>query len=235
MKKSLFIIFSIAVLALMLFGADFCLALNEPENLETSFIGEGSAILRWEWPPKTKDDEQEEDPGEGILKQFKLLYKDTESAVWTPEYPIADSGTIIYSLTGLEEDTPYQWRVKAEAQNPVNDSSFTADVEFTTTLEDTPPPDENGSHDMIPIKLKNPLNQDTLWGAINALIDFFIVLAFAIVPILIIYSAFLMLFAGGDAVKINKGKSIILWALIALAVILFAKGLPSVIKGAFGG
>jgi hypothetical protein len=65
-------------------------------------------------------------------------------------------------------------------------------------------------------------------------IDFFVVLSFAIAPILIIYSASLMLFAAGDATKINRAKSIISWTLIAVAIVLFAKGLPSVIKGMFG-
>jgi len=107
---------------------------------------------------------------------------------------------------------------------------------FTTTQASVPPPpDEEENGGFGPIVLKNPLNQDTLWEAINAVIDFFVLAGFAIAPILIIYAAILMIFAGGDAVKINRAKSIILWTLIALAVILFAKGLPSVIKGAFGG
>ena len=40
---------------------------------------------------------------------------------------------------------------------------------------------------------------------------------------------------GGDATKIKKARQIILWTLIAVAIILFAKGFPALIKGALGG
>jgi len=86
-----------------------------------------------------------------------------------------------------------------------------------------------------PISLINPLKATTLWEAINALINFLVLLAFAIAPILIIYAAFLILTAAGKAEQINKAKTIIFLTLIALAIILLAKGLPSIIKGAVGG
>jgi len=86
-----------------------------------------------------------------------------------------------------------------------------------------------------PIDLINPLKATTLWEAINALINFLVLLAFAVAPILIIYAAFLILTAAGKAEQINKAKTIIFLTLIALAIILLAKGLPSIIKGAVGG
>jgi len=224
-KKS--IIFLIIFLGFTFLNSDFCLAkLNEPIiPVDLPTAGEGSAILKWEWSE-----------GGGTLKQFKLLYKEKASTVWTAKYPIADAGTITYNLMGLAENTTYQWRVKAEAENPTNDSDFVDGPEFTTRQAPIPQPEPNGNGDLFgPIALKNPLNQDSLWDAINAVIDFFVVLAFVVAPILIIYSAFLMIFAGGNAMKISKAKSIISWTLIALAIILFAKGLPSVIKGMFGG
>jgi len=85
------------------------------------------------------------------------------------------------------------------------------------------------------INLINPLKAQTLWEAINALINFLLLLAFGVAPILIIYAAFLLLTGRGDPRQINKAKIIILWTLIALAIILLAKGLPSIIKGALGG
>ena len=222
-RKNLLILFTI-ILGLTTLKADFCLALNNPINPETSAVGEGSAILRWEWYENG-----------GTLKQFKVLYKNTESTVWTARYPIADSGIITYNLMGLVENTIYQWRVKAEAQDPANDSSFTDDVTFTTTQAPIPPPPNGNGWWSGPIALKNPLDQDNIWDAINAVLNFLILIAFAIAPILIIYSAFLMIFATGDTVKINKAKSIITWTLVALAIILFSKGLPSVIKEMLGG
>jgi len=225
MNKKNLLIFLIIVLGLSVLKSDFCLAkLNNPENLEVSAVGEGSAILKWEWYENS-----------GILKQFKVLYKDKNSTYWIPRYPDANAGIITYNLTALSENTTYQWRVSAEAENTDDYSDFVDGPDFTTTQAPAPPPPNgNGNGGIIgPIKLRNPLNQDSLWDAINAVIDFLIVLAFAIAPILIIYSASLMLFAAGDATKVNRAKSIISWTLIAVAIVLFAKGLPSVIKGMF--
>ena len=224
MNKKNLLIFLVIILGLTVLKTDFCLAkLNNPENLKVSAVGEGSAILQWEWYENG-----------GILKQFKILYKETRATVWTAKYPIADAGTITYNLMGLAENTTYQWRVSAEAEDTDDYSDFVDGPEFTTTQAPVPPPpDGNGNGLIGPIKLRNPLNQDSLWDAINAVIDFFVVLSFAIAPILIIYSASLMLFAAGDATKINRAKSIISWTLIAVAIVLFAKGLPSVIKGVF--
>jgi len=223
MRKK-FIIFFLIIFGLAIFKSDVCLAkLENPINPRVSSpVGEGSAILKWDW--------QE---GGGTLKQFKILYKDKSLSVWTAKYPGYGVGTIAYPLMGLEEITTYQWRVKAEAANPANDSDFEDGPEFTTTQADVPPIIENGN--VGPLELRNPLKADTLWEAIDLVINFLILAAFAIAPILIIYSAFLMILSHGDAEKVNKGKSIISWTLVALAVILFAKGLPSIVKGMFSG
>jgi len=223
MRKK-FIIFFTIILGLAIFKSDVCLAkLANPTSTDVLSIGEGSAILKWNW--------QE---GSGTLKQFKILYKDKSLSVWTAKYPGYGVGTITYPLMGLEEITTYQWRVKAEAANPANDSDFVDGPEFTTIQVEVPPIPENGG-DGGPLELRNPLKADTLWEAIDLVINFFIIAAFAIAPILIIYSAFLMILSHGDAEKVNKGKSIILWTLVALAIILFAKGLPSIVKGMFSG
>lgn len=221
MKKKLFIIFLTVILGLIFFNADFCLAkLKNPKDPLVADIGEGSVLLQWEW-----------NKNGGTLKQFKVLYKTTESTYWTAKYPTGVAGITKYILMGLNGNTEYEWRVKAEAQNPADDSNFVDGENFITKQSSVPPPDDSGY--MGPIKLKNPLDQDSLWDAINAVIDFLVITSFAIAPILIIYAALLMIFAGGDAVKINKAKSIITWTLVALAVILSAKILPSIIKGAF--
>ncbi len=223
MRKKFVIIFLATVLGLIIFKADFCLAkLNEPLVPPTPPIaGEASSTLKWYWSENG-----------GTLKQFKVLYKETGANVWTARYPIASTGDVTYVLMGLNENTIYQWRVKAEAENPENDSEFVDGPEFTTTQADAPPP-ILGNGSVGPLELRNPLKADTLWEAIDLVINFLILAAFAIAPILIIYSAFLMIFAAGDAEKVNKGKSIISWTLVALAIVLFAKMLPSTIKGIF--
>jgi len=84
-------------------------------------------------------------------------------------------------------------------------------------------------------QIESPIAAETLEETIDALINFFFFLSFALAPLMIIYAAFLIMTAGGNATQINKGRTIILWTLAAIAIILLAKGLPAIIKGALGG
>jgi len=168
--------------------------------------------------------------------------------------PSGSFGFLDLTIGNINYLTAYTWRVTAydAAGSPIDSSST---FSFTTEQAPVPPscgngvcdPGENaincpgdcggdGDGDGGPLDLINPLNKDTLWEAIDALINFLVLLAFAIGPILIIYAAFLILTAAGKAEQVNKAKTIILWTLIALAIVLLAKGLPSIIiKGALGG
>ncbi len=92
-----------------------------------------------------------------------------------------------------------------------------------------------GSGSGLSLALFNPLAAKTIWEAIDALINFLLLLSFTIAPLLVIYAAFLILTASGNPERINRGKAIIFWAIIGLLVILLAKALPSAIKGALGG
>lgn len=225
MEKKLLIIFLTAILVLIFFNADFCLALNDPTNLDVYNIGQGTATFKWEFSG-----------GDGEIDYFLLLYKDTNPNVdqWESIWPTKDMRAITFR--GFDENTTYEWQIQAIAIDTNYNSNSVNGPEFTTTQAPVPPPppDNNGGG-MGPITLKNPLDQESLWDAIDAVLNFLILVSFAIAPILIIYSAFLMIFAGGDATKLNRARTIISWTLIALAVILSAKVLPSVIKGAFGG
>ncbi|MCP6718426.1 MAG: fibronectin type III domain-containing protein [Patescibacteria group bacterium] len=227
MKKNILVIFLTIVLGLIFFNADFCLALNDPENLNVESIDEAKATLGWDWSENG-----------GTLKQFKFLYKATNSTIWTARYPVAGSGTITYDLMGLLEGTIYQWRILAQAENPANDSSLIDGPPFETTIDSPPPPEapeENGDDwlSLQNMELRNPLSQDSFEDALDAALNSLTLASFAIAPILIIYAAFLMIFAAGDATKIKRGKDIIFWTIIALGIILFAKGLPSIIKAVF--
>ena len=129
----------------------------------------------------------------------------------------------------------YTWRVIAynAVGTPIDSSPG-----YTFSTESMPappgPPGGNGGNGG-PFNLTNPLNADTLQEALNSFLNFLFFLAITLAPILIIYAAFLILTSGGDAAKINRGRQIILWTLIAVALVLFAKGFPALIKGAFGG
>ena len=192
--------------------------------------GEGYVALCWEWSG-----------GEGEIKQFKLLFRIAGDDTWTARYPDknppnpAEPEKFQYNLMGLS-GTPndaYEWRIKAEAQNPENDSQFVEGVSFS--LRESLVNGGNGVNGGSVIDLINPLAADTLEDAINAFINFLFYLAMAAAPILIIYAGFLLLTAGGDPAKITRARQIITWTLVAVAIILFAKGLPALIKGAFGG
>ena len=83
--------------------------------------------------------------------------------------------------------------------------------------------------------IKPPIPAGSFEELINSIINFLFYLAFAVAPIMIIYAGFLMMTAGGSPEQLKRAKTIILWTLVALAIILLAKGLPSLIKGALGG
>ena len=152
---------------------------------------------------------------------------------WTKRYPSA--GVRGYTIRGLTEQTTYEWTIMAEAENPT-DNSEESDIDAFTTKAGTV--NSNGSglgNGGSPIGLINPLAADTLEEALNAFINFLFWLAMAVAPILIVYAGFLLLTAAGDPAKISKARQVITWTLVAVAIILFAKGLPALIKGAFGG
>ena len=132
--------------------------------------------------------------------------------------------------------TAYTWRITA--YNDAGDNIDSSPTFSFTTEQDPSPPSENGGNGGgggVPIGLINPLKCDTLECAFNALFNFLFFLAMALGPLLIIYAAFLILTAAGNPERVNKGKTIIFWTLIALAIVLLAKGAPSIIKGVFGG
>jgi len=82
----------------------------------------------------------------------------------------------------------------------------------------------------IPAVLKNPISSETLPQLLNNVLNFLFSLSIVILPIMILYGGFLMLTAGGDPTKISQSRTILLWAIVAFAIILLARGLPEVIR-----
>jgi len=220
----------LGILVLFITGADFSLAISSPSGLTvdcgTREIGDCvlSPTLKW-------------NNVEGAMS-YLIHYVQTNEACsavaeasWREisEHPTLNQ----YQLTGLSPNQRYCWRVKAEGAT--EDSGWSIGPDFRTQEITPPSPDGDGEKKGAPIGLVNPLKAKTLEEAINALINFLFFLAMAIVPILIIYAAFLLLTAAGDVAKVNRAKTIILWTLVSAAIILLAKGLPSAIKGILGG
>jgi len=130
----------------------------------------------------------------------------------------------------------YTWRIIAynTAGTPIDSSS---EYTFSTESTPAPPPDGNGGNggDGSPLSLDNPLFSDNLIDALNLFLNFLFFLTMALAPILIIYAAYLILTSGGDPAKVTRARQIILWTLIAVAIVLLAKAFPAIIKEAFGG
>ncbi len=147
---------------------------------------------------------------------------------------VCSFGFLDLTIGNINYLTAYTWRVTA--YNAAGDNIDSSPTFSFTTEQDPSPHNGNGNGGGgAPISLINPLKCKTLECAFDALFNFLFFLAMALGPLLIIYAAFLMLTAAGNVERVNKGKTIILWTLIAIAIILLAKGIPSIMKGAFGG
>ena len=104
---------------------------------------------------------------------------------------------------------------------------------YTNCPEDCPP--GNG---VIPkpvpgsgiFTLENPITSQTLPELANRILNFFFMLAIVIAPILVLYAGFLMLTAGGNPEKLQTARTVLVWTVIAFAIILVAKGFPNVIR-----
>lgn len=171
-----------------------------------------------------------------ILKGGNIFRREVfEKTILT--FPNPQEEPIQKLITGLSPLEDYEWWTRVCPTDQQYCDNWSERRSFSTE-ELAPSPNggngNNGNNGSL-IGLLNPLEADTLFEAIDALINLLFISAMAIAPILIIYAAYLILTAGGDATKISKARTIILWTLIAVAIILFAKGLPALVKGALGG
>ncbi len=91
--------------------------------------------------------------------------------------------------------------------------------------DDSPLPGTGGI-----FQFKNPISSNTLPELINNLLNLIFGLSIVITPLVIVYAGFLMLTATGDAAKLQKARTILIWTVIAFAIILVAKGAPNVIR-----
>ena len=80
-------------------------------------------------------------------------------------------------------------------------------------------------------KLVNPVGFKSLGALIAAILDIIVQIAVPIAALFLIYSGFLFVTAQGDETKLGTAKSIFLWTMVGIAVLLGAKILASVIEG----
>lgn len=84
------------------------------------------------------------------------------------------------------------------------------------------------------ITIPNPLNVDNFQDLLNALINFIFMLGLALAPVMFIIAGFLWLTSAGDAKRLDTAKNMMLYTVIGLVVLLFARGLVAVIKSILG-
>jgi uncharacterized membrane protein len=84
------------------------------------------------------------------------------------------------------------------------------------------------------ITITSPTTWTTFEDLINAIINFVLYVAIAIFPIMVIISAFFFLSSGGDPAKVKTAKTILLYAVIGLCIVLLAKGIISMLKQLIG-
>ncbi len=65
---------------------------------------------------------------------------------------------------------------------------------------------------------------------VDSITKWIFILALVIAPLMVLLGGFYMLTAAGDPSRSGKGKQIITWAMVGLAVILFAKAFIAVIR-----
>jgi len=80
------------------------------------------------------------------------------------------------------------------------------------------------------IRFENPLKYQTLEELVDAIINFLFLLSLAVAPLAVVIGAFNILTSGGDPKKVETGKNIIIYTIIGIIVIMFAKGAIAVIK-----
>lgn len=85
------------------------------------------------------------------------------------------------------------------------------------------------------IDIPNPLKVKTISALIDSVLNYIIGIATLLLPIFIIYGAFLMMSSGGDMEKITKGRQTILWTILGYALILISKGISLIVAQILGG
>ncbi|MCP6726939.1 MAG: pilin [Patescibacteria group bacterium] len=143
-----------------------------------------------------------------------------------------------FNVVNLNYSDKYDWKIVAynSADNPIGNSqewSFTTKQAPTQIISPSDP--DPGPGPVNPpasgiFQIENPISSNTLPELIGKLLNFVFGLSIVIAPLVVLYAGFLMLTAAGDSAKIQKARSILIWTVVAFAIILVAKGAPDVIR-----
>lgn len=115
---------------------------------------------------------------------------------------LPDVRDFIQILPGGKAENPGIWNPRSSAENPT-----------------------------IGAKLINPLRFDSLEELVTAILDIIVIVAAPIAALFLIYSGFLFVTARGSEDALKKAKSIFLWTIVGIAVLLGAEVLSRIIEG----
>jgi len=252
MKKIFFILVLLVFIGIPQQGfAD----LNAPFNLVVPSVGERSARVAWEWDAAGGSGVLSKFIIDGGPKRnaSNVPVSDcNEIADWFDIHEEPGQTDRSKTIRGLDRGETYCWRVMAQAQDTDDNSVVVLGPEFTTEIgggavcgnnrcetgEDPVscaqdcgrPGDGDDGGGFIPGNL-NPISSQTLPQLLENVLNFLFGLSIVILPIIILYGGILLLTAGGDPQKISRARTILLWAVVAFAIILLARGLPPVLRG----
>jgi len=83
-------------------------------------------------------------------------------------------------------------------------------------------------------EIKNPIIYDTIIEVVESLTNFVFTLGIVLAPLVFLIGGFVFLTSGGDTNKVQKGKDIMIYAVIGFVIVLLVKGLVELIKNALG-
>jgi len=82
--------------------------------------------------------------------------------------------------------------------------------------------------------IENPINAASFTVIIESITNFIFSIGLVAAPLMVVIAGLLIITAGGDPKKVELGRHIIVYTLIGLFIILFAKGIISILNKALG-
>jgi hypothetical protein len=84
------------------------------------------------------------------------------------------------------------------------------------------------------VTIPNPLGATSFSALIDNIVTYLIEIASIILPIVIIYAAYLLMTAGGEMDKVIMGRKTITWAIVGYILILISKGITMIVANILG-
>ena len=82
--------------------------------------------------------------------------------------------------------------------------------------------------------LCSPISATSVEALIEGITNWIFYIAIVLAPLMIIIGAFMFMTSAGDPTKVQTAKKLIIWTVIGFAIILFSKGLISLIRTILG-